>query len=56
MRAPAQTRAPAAWPRFKGYATFLVQDLVLRPHGVRIRRERWLTPDGQTFMRENWLP
>ena len=26
----------------------LVQDLVLRPHVVRLRRERWLTPDGRT--------
>src|SRR5919202_5548806 len=34
--------------RFKGYADFLVQDLVLRPHVVRIRRERWITADGQT--------
>jgi hypothetical protein len=34
--------------RFKGYEDFLVQDLVLRPHVVRIRRERWLTPDGLT--------
>lgn len=34
--------------RFKGYADFLVQDLMLRPHVVRIRRERWVTPDGQT--------
>src|SRR5215212_10729084 len=34
--------------RFKGYQTFLVQDLVLRPHVVRLRRERWLTPDGRT--------
>lgn len=33
--------------RFKGYADFLVQDLVLRPHMVRLRRERWLTPDGR---------
>src|SRR5215211_4465787 len=33
--------------RFKGYADFLVQDLVLRPHVVRIRRERWITADGQ---------
>jgi Transposase IS66 family len=34
--------------RFKGYQDYVVQDLVLRPHVVRIRRERWLTPDGQT--------
>ena len=36
--------------RFKGYENFLVQDLVLHPHGVRIRRERWLTPDGRTVV------
>jgi Transposase IS66 family len=34
--------------RFKSYEDFLVQDLVLRPHVVRLRRERWLTPDGRT--------
>src|SRR5215212_1528267 len=33
--------------RFKGYADFLVQDLVLRVRCIRYRRERWLTPDGQ---------
>jgi Transposase IS66 family len=33
--------------RFKGYADFLVQDLVLRARCIRSRRERWLTPDGQ---------
>jgi len=31
--------------RFKGYESFVVQDLILRPHVVRFRRERWLTPD-----------
>jgi len=35
--------------RFKGYESFVVQDLVLRPHVTRYRRERWLTPDGQTI-------
>src|SRR3954453_23705882 len=34
--------------RFKGYEDLLVQDLVLRPHVVRLRRERWLIPDGLT--------
>ena len=34
--------------RFKGYANFVVQDLVLRVHTVRYRRERWVTPDGET--------
>jgi Transposase IS66 family len=35
--------------RFKGYEDFVVQDLVFRPHVIRYRRERWLTPDGQTI-------
>src|ERR671938_322587 len=36
--------------RFKGYADFLVQDLVLRARCIRYRRERWRTPEGQLFV------
>ena len=36
--------------RFKGYEDVVVQDIVLRPHVVRYRRERWLTPDGRTLI------
>ncbi len=34
--------------RFKGYQDFILQDLILRPHVVRLRRERWHTPDGRS--------
>src|SRR4051794_41151250 len=36
--------------RFKGYADFQVQDLVLRARCIRYRRERWLTPDGRLIV------
>src|SRR4029078_5855034 len=36
--------------RFKGYADFVLQDLVLRARCIRYSRERWLTPDGQLIV------
>ncbi len=36
--------------RFKGYERYLVQDLLLSARVVRYRRQRWLTPAGETLV------
>ena len=35
---------------FKGYATFVIQDLIVRPWTVCYRRQRWKTPAGGTIV------
>ena len=34
----------------RGFEPYTVQDLVLTPHIIRFRRERWVTPDGQEIV------
>ena len=36
--------------RFKGYETYLVQELVLSVRAIRYRRERWVTLEGRTIV------
>jgi Transposase IS66 family len=45
---PLDDKPPGA--TFKGYEDFVVQDLIIRLRVIRYRRERWLTPTGQTLI------
>jgi len=41
--------APSPDARFKGYTSFVVQELVLHSHVIGFRCERWLTADGKVI-------
>jgi hypothetical protein len=41
--------APPQGSCFKGYTSYVVQDLVIKRHVVNFRRERWQTPDGEVM-------
>jgi len=53
-RAVAETEVLRVWhpkgSQFKGYEPYQMQDLVLTARVVRYRRERWLTPQGETIV------
>lgn len=44
------TVTPPPGSRRKGSQTYTVRDLVLCPHVVQFRRERWRTPGGQAIV------